>query len=181
MEPLSNHLVLKRFEVNFKGRLLPVQLIRLQPFYAPQYYFLVTVDDQQIMITRTYLKDKPFWIGGGVMSVEDIQMLGPEIEKQLGNPLPPCESNNPFEYEGDLQINVEKIMLGELLIEKAKAPYSADLYYRIHTSNVMIEVAKFFDNDGGIWVLSKPSLGREQFNMFTELIDLYEESRRTIP
>ncbi len=176
METLPNTIVLKTFEVTFKGKLFPVELLRLQSNYAPEYYFFVTVDDKKTLLKRTYLRGEPFWIAGGVLSVEDSQQLGPEIERQLGNPLPPCETNNPFDYKGDIQITVEKIVLGELLIEKAKAPFSADLYYRIHTSVAIIEMAKlFYLGNLTSWVLNKPELEHQHFKKLTDLIDLYEE------
>ena len=178
METLPNTIVLKSFEVTFKGKLFPVELLRLQSRYAPEYYFFVTVDDKKTLLKRTLLRGEPFWLAGGVLSVEDSQLLGPEIERQLGNPLPPCESNNPFDYKGDIQIIVEKFFLGELLMEKAKAPYSQDLYYRIHTSNHIVEVVKTLDwNNEWNWLLNKPNLEPKHFDMLTELIDLFEERR----
>lgn len=175
MKTLSNTEVLKRFEVRFKGKLLPVQLLRLQASLAPEYFFFVTIGEDKMLLKRTFLRGEPIWIGTGALSHEDTQLLGPEIEKQLGNPLPPPESNNPFEYKGDIQITKTKFFLGSIPVEKAKAPYSPDIFYRIYTSAAIIELAKlFFLNQEGQWILNKPDLDRKQFKELTELIDSYE-------
>jgi hypothetical protein len=178
MKTLSNTEVLKSFEVTFNGKLIPVKLLRLQASLAPEYFFFVTIGEEKMLLKRTYLNAIPVWIGGSALSHQETQLLGPEIEKQLGHPFPPPESNNPFEYKGDIQITKTKFLLGNIPAEKAKAPYSSNIVYRIYMSTLMIEVEKsFFFSKEGQWLLNSPNLRPEHFKAFTDLIDVYEGAK----
>jgi len=177
MKTLSSTEVLKRFQVTFNGKLLPVELLRLQASLAPEYFFFVKINEENMLLKRSVLLGQPVWIGGNAISHEDAQLLGPEIEKELGHPLPPSESNNPFEYSGDLEITITNFFLGEIPVEKAKAPYSSNIFYRVYFSSAIIEMEKsyYFDQDGQ-WLLNTPNLDPQHFKEITELIDLHETS-----
>lgn len=118
---------------------------------------------------------KKVWIGGDALSHAETQLLGPEIERQLGCGLPAKESNNPFEYKGDVEIRVTRFFFGTLPIEKAKAPYSSNVVYRIYTPIEMIEIEKsFYFTKEGQWHLNTNNLLPSRFKEITDLLDKYE-------
>lgn len=159
----------------FKGKQLPVELLRLQSSLAPDYFFFVTIGNDKALLKRSSANGQTAWIGGSPLSHQDAQLLGPEIEKQLGHSLPRAESNNPFEYKGDIEITITKFFLGKLPIERAKAPYSSNLVYRIYTPVLMIELEKsFYFTEKGQWHLNTNNLLPKRFKQLTELIDQYE-------
>lgn len=128
-----------------------------------------------MLLNRCTYNGITMWIGGSALSSAETQLLGPEIERQLGYPLPESESNNPFEYDGDIEIRITKFLLGQIPVEKAKAPYSSNLWYRVYFPKRVIELEKsFYFDEQGQWHLNTLNLSSKSFKHITNLIDQYE-------
>ncbi|MEI9912268.1 MAG: hypothetical protein WDO71_23005 [Bacteroidota bacterium] len=72
-------------------------------------------------------------------------------------------------------------MLGNLPAEKAKAPYSSSMWYRIYlpeTTVVMVNMDMRGIGVGWSWILEEPTnFNRENFERLTKLIDLHEKKK----
>lgn len=121
-------LVIATHELSYNGEEGKVEVIQLTN-RTPEFFFFVHFPSGDILLSR-FGKRPELW-NGTSLGLEEAKALGDFIEQQIGYPLPPKTCNNPFRYKGDIEVKVEKFRFQELFIERAKAPYTNDIFFSI--------------------------------------------------
>lgn len=168
--PLMAEYVLK-----YKGEECKVQVVNTGTAGA-HISFLVFLRNDSFLLNKTRLTGGDIiWIGKSGLS-ED-QQFGEWIESQIGYELPLPETNNPFEYTGEVHIEISEFVVNGIKVEKAKAPYSKDIYYRVSAAewSEPIIICKFFFMDEPSWHGVFPERLRDSLvENAARLIEAYE-------
>lgn len=143
---------------------------------VPEFFFRVHLPGREILLRR--FSGRPgIWIGSPGTRAE-AKALGESIEQQIGYRLPARAGNNPFLYQGDLDVRVERFRIGTLLIERAKAPYTRDIYYRIILSkNRNVTMVSLDFSGEGCWTCDGDCRVKgKEFDLFKSLLVDFEKA-----
>ena len=121
-------LVMATHVFHFEGAEGTVDVVQLT-HPESEFYFHVHFADRELLLNR--MAELPEVWSGSPLAFDEAKSLGESIEQQIGYRLPARACNNPFLYQGDLEVRIERFPLGSLVIERAKAPFSPDIFYRI--------------------------------------------------
>lgn len=119
---------------------------------------------------------RTYWISA--LSQEDSQALADLIEKQTGIVLPEEQSNNPFEYKGDIRIKIYAYEAPGLTIRKAKSPFGNEMYYKITFPNRSITFGFFhwLWCPEGSWQAVEPPIDTEELAPLISLVNTCEKN-----
>lgn len=167
--------VMATHEIQFAGEVGKVEVIQLTNG-TPEFFFFVHFPSRDILLSRFGVRPE-LW-NGTSLRLAEAKALGEFIEQQIGYTLPPKACNNPFHYKGDIQIKLERFRFNELFIERAKAPYNTDVYYRIIFSEdrkvTLIKMAFLGESH---WTYDdEVTLDGKDFELFKSLLLHFEEA-----
>lgn len=167
--------VMATHTIHYKGEVGKVEVVQVT-HRAPEFFFHVRFPGREILLCR--FAGRPEIWNGSPVTLAEAKALGESIEQQIGYRLPVKADNNPFLYQGDLDVPVEHFRIGTLLIERAKAPYTSDIYYRIVFSEERKVVLVYMDVMGerswtfeGAWQLDE-----KVFHLFKSMLQNFEEA-----
>lgn len=161
--------------IQYKGEEARVEVVQTLN-RAPEFFFFVHFPSKDVLLCR-FTANSQLW-NGSSLTLEEGKELGEAIEQQIGYKLPEKACNNPFEYKGDIQVKIEKFEIGGLIIERAKAPYTIDIYYRISFSKKkkLVLVRMFFIDDWTWAMESHVNMEGKDFGVFKSMLEHFEEA-----
>lgn len=168
--------VLADYKIEFNGEQVEVAVIEIHG-RPPEVYFLVHYQNKRFFLSR-FPSRPDLWNGGSSLDFDEAKMLGEAIEKQTGYTLPLRPSNNPFEYKGDIKVTIESYLIGDIIIKRAKAPFTESIFYQIILSEktiITIAYSKYDHKDTGCW-LPETNLNEEDFDFFKDLLVHFEQA-----
>lgn len=173
MRQLDPWQVMTTHHIQYNGEPGKVELIQTTN-RTPEFFFFVHFPSQDILLNR--FSERPeFWIGSG-LPLNEAKALGEFIEEQIGYQLPLKACNNPFLYKLDIQIKVERFQIDKVTIDRAKAPYTKDIFYQIHFSKkrkVTMVKMDFLGDD--LWTYDGPiALNTKDFETFKSMLEPFE-------
>lgn len=162
--------------IHYKGEEAIVKVIQTTN-RIPHFFFLIHFPSVDVLLSR--FDPRPEIWNASSLTLEEGRELGEFIEQQIGYRLPDKVSNNPFQYNGDIKLIIEAFKIQDLIIDRAKAPYTNDIYYQVHIPEnrkvIMVKMEDFFGDCS--WSFEEPiNLSAKDFNTFKSLLIPFEEA-----
>ncbi|RXK58564.1 hypothetical protein ESA94_18200 [Lacibacter luteus] len=170
--------VMQEFKILFKDELLTVQLVCIY-HPAPELYFFVSDPPHKRTLMKRKLlpPDKIIWLSN--WNMEDAAELTDIIAEQTGIVLPLNETNNPFEYNGDITVDYYCAIINDIKVIKAKAPYGNNIYYKIFLDGTISELVRIKTIQGlseDSWIPGDNTfLQFEELNILKSLVETFEQ------
>jgi hypothetical protein len=107
---------------------------------------------------------------------EVCEALGEAIEAYFGFEVPPGRKGNPFTYNGDKKIKKEHFQVDVITVERAASPIWDAVFYRVHVTAGMIEMARYKLNGRDVWTWEQPENGfKDRFLFVKAFLEGFEE------
>lgn len=166
------------YQLVYNGQKVKVDLIQATQG-TPEFFFHVQQAAEEYFLSKRQHIGQMVWLGGGPLPAA--KALGDAIETAIGFSLPLKETNNPFQYKGDRTVRIETFQLNGVLIERAKAPFNQDVYYRLTITKgrpiLMIKAASHLYGEEGCWYSGDDvHLKEDDFDLFRDLLQNFERA-----